>query len=320
MDDARHGPARSGETREEVARERASEQGVALPLGWGIVTSVRRLAAITAASLLFAGSAFAQPEDDPSPVAPVPGAAAGADAAASEQPPTASPDVQPQVGMGTQKEEAAAPADAERTIDPAAEAEPDEIDEEKEADYGHGGQFGLRAGIVAGYRMVFRYDDSPYCKQPNPAENEPKDEQKFCGHQGPWAVDLGLSFAPLDGLEPYLWARFGIEGESQTNTNPVRILGAGLRVYTMADSQLKVFVSPAIAYEFEDGAGNAAWIDQQGNPFEYKQDVVFHLSAGPQFDFAPGFGAYFSAGMTVGILRYIHANLEGQLGVQIRIP
>src|SRR5690349_14484733 len=36
--------------------------------------------------------------------------------------------------------------------------------------YGHGMQFGLRADVVGGYRMVFRYDKSPFCRQPDPAK------------------------------------------------------------------------------------------------------------------------------------------------------
>src|SRR5262245_38007596 len=80
---------------------------------------------------------------------------------------------------------------------PAEKKEGDEKAPEESPAYGHGRQFGLRAGLVGGYRMVFRYDNSPYCHEPDPTK-QPKDQQKFCGHGSPFAVELAISFALLD--------------------------------------------------------------------------------------------------------------------------
>ena len=105
------------------------------------------------------------------------------------------------------------------------------------------------------------------------------------------------------------------------------MLGAGLRIYTMADSRFKILVEPAVGYEFEGGAGNKDFIKPPGlaegsDAFEaeYKKDVVFRLHAGPQYDPAKAVGFFLSAGMTVGVLRAIHSSLEGILGVQVRVP
>jgi hypothetical protein len=185
--------------------------------------------------------------------------------------------------------------------------------------YGHGMQFGLRADVVGGYRMVFRYDKSPFCRQPDPAKAY-KDQQKFCGHGAPFAADVALSFAVFDFAEPFVWARFGFAGEPQTNTNEVMAFGVGARIYTMSDSKLKIFVEPALGAEVEDGAGNAQWVDGQGQKFEYKTDFLFHLSVGPHYDFAKAFGIYLNAGLTTGVLRYIHTQLELGLGAQVRVP
>ena len=200
-----------------------------------------------------------------------------------------------------------------------ARAEPAHKSDEpgpEDRSFGHGGQFGLRVGVVGGYRMIFRYDQSPYCSEPDLAK-APNDQQKFCGHAAPFALDTALSFAPLGSLEPYLWGRFGLAKESETNTNQVIIVGAGTRVYTMSDSAFKVFIEPAIGAELEGGSGNPLW---QTNDPEYKKDVVFHLAAGPQFDVAKALGIYTHAGITTGILRSIHSNLEAELGVQVRAP
>ncbi|MBX3126693.1 MAG: hypothetical protein KF718_08240 [Polyangiaceae bacterium] len=187
---------------------------------------------------------------------------------------------------------------------------------EEDRTFSHGGQFGLRAGVVGGYRMIFRYDQSPFCSAPDPAKSV-KDQQKFCGHAAPFALDVALSFAPFGSFEPFAWGRFGLAKEPETNTNEVLVLGAGARLYTMSDSAFKIFIQPAAGVELESGAGNPAY---QGNNPEYKTDMVFHLSAGPQFDFAKAIGVYANAGITTGILRSIHSNLEVQLGVQLRAP
>lgn len=196
-------------------------------------------------------------------------------------------------------------------------------------DFGHGGQFGLRLDAVWGYRMVFRYPDSPFCAEPDTTKTV-DDQQQFCGHAGPWGLDAAVSFAPLDSIEPYVWGRFGLGGEEQTNTDSLFILGAGVRIYTMSDAALKIFVEPAVGFEFEGGgddelydpAAPGGWNPPDAADYspEYKRDLIFHLAAGPHWDFSENFGAYLTGGLTVGVLRYIHASMELQLGVQARLP
>lgn len=189
--------------------------------------------------------------------------------------------------------------------------------------FGHAMQFGLRAGLVGGYRMIFRYDKSPFCHAPDLAKSD-KDQQKFCGNGAPLALDLALSFGVLDFVEPYAWARFGFSGEGATNTKALTAFGAGARIYTMSDSKFKIFVEPAIGVEVEGGAGNPNWTFRTSNPPgqkpDYKQDFLFHLGVGPQYDFARAFGVYVHAGLTTGVIRYIHTELELSGGVQVRVP
>lgn len=206
---------------------------------------------------------------------------------------------------------AGAQEDAEQKK-PSAEAK-DEADDDR---YDHGGQIGLRVGLVGGYRMIFRYDESPFCAAYDDQKSL-KDQQKFCGHAAPFALDVALSYALIGAIEPFLWGRFGLSGEDETDTEPVVILGAGTRIYTMSDSAFKIFIEPAIGMELEEGRGAAEY---QLNDPEYKQDIVFHLAAGPQLDLAKNFGVYADAGITTGILRSIHSVLEVQLGVQGRVP
>jgi hypothetical protein len=179
--------------------------------------------------------------------------------------------------------------------------------------FGHGFQFGLRAGLLGGYNMIFRYDHSPFCAVAQPG----KDPQKVCGHGAPLALDLAASFAPLDFVEPYIFMRLGLAGETETDTKPLKVVGVGARVYTMSDSAFKIFIEPALAYEFEGGNGAPAF--QLNHPV-YKNDMLIHLAAGPQLDFAKYVGVFVDAGLTTGVLRAIHTELELQAGVQARFP
>ncbi len=181
--------------------------------------------------------------------------------------------------------------------------------------FGHGFQFGFRAGLAFGYNMIFRYDQSPICAYK--ADKTAKDQQKVCGHGAPLALDLAVSFAPLAFVEPYLFMRLGLASETETDTLPLKVFGAGARIYTMSDSAFKIFIEPALGFEFEKGGTNSVF---QLNHPSYKGDMLIHLAAGPQLDFAKYVGVFVDAGLTTGVLRSIHTELELQGGVQARFP
>jgi hypothetical protein len=202
----------------------------------------------------------------------------------------------------------------EKTTDDAKKKDESAPAEDKA--FGHRSQLGLRVGLVGGYNMIFRYDQSPLCS-PYDVTKSLQDQQKFCGHAAPLALDIAASYAILDFLEPYVFMRLGLTGESQTDTAPVKILGAGARLYTMSDSAFKIFIEPGVAYEFEGSAGT---VSHPGYAPQYKDDFLFHLAAGPQFDVARYVGFYLDAGLTVGILRALRTQLELQGGVQARFP
>jgi hypothetical protein len=96
----------------------------------------------------------------------------------------------------------------------------------------------------------------------------------------------------------------------------------GARIYTMSDSKFKIFVEPGLGMEVESGAGNDDWVfkDSGGARPDYKTDFLFHLAVGPQYDFAKAFGIYLGAGLTTGVIRYIHTQLEVGIGAQLRVP
>jgi len=177
----------------------------------------------------------------------------------------------------------------------------------------HAGQFSLRVAFVGAYRIVSRYDTSPYCENPVPAAVS--DRKKFCGFGAPPALDFAIGFAPLNAIEPFAWARLGFVGENATDTKPLVTLGFGARLYTSNDSAFKFFIQPAVGWELEKGQGHANWRDTV-----YKQDLLLQLLAGPQYDFTKGFGAYAAAGVTAGIFRSIQTWMELDIGVQARFP
>ena len=209
----------------------------------------------------------------------------------------------------------------EKSSDSAPKKKSDESpqdDDAKKSDEstGHGFQFGLRTGIALGYKMDFRYDRSPFCRSFDPSKTA-ENQQKVCGFGAPPGIEVALSFAVLDGLEPYVFGRFGFSGESDTDTKALQLYGVGVRLYTMSDSRLKIFIEPALALEVEGGAGHTGY--SYNNP-EYKTDVVFHAAAGPQYDFNRYVGAFLNAGLDVGVLRSISATVLAIIGVQARVP
>jgi hypothetical protein len=187
----------------------------------------------------------------------------------------------------------------------------------EDSTFGHGFQFGLRAGILFGYRMMFRYDQSPLCKKFDSTLSS-KDQIKSCGFGATPGTEVALSFAVLDGVEPYLFGRFGFSGEARTDTNPLQMFGVGARLYTMSDSRFKFFIEPGIAYETEGGASSKDF--NQGFAANYKKDLVFHAGIGPQYDFAHAFGIYANGSIDVGVLRSINAALLLNIGAQVRFP
>jgi hypothetical protein len=179
---------------------------------------------------------------------------------------------------------------------------------------------GVRASILGGYRMVLRYDDSPFCSEPDFTKSL-DDQQQFCGHLGPAMVDLALSFAPLPSLEPFVMARLGLAQEAQTDTRPLRILAIGARIYTRPKKAFKFYVEPSLGVEMERGVGSPEWTYNGSFDPQYPTDVIFRAAMGPQFDFSRNVGAYVQVfGMSVGVLRYIHATMEFGAGVQARFP
>jgi len=206
-------------------------------------------------------------------------------------------------------------AKAEKTEKGDDEAKKDDA-KSKDQTFGHAGQLGLRAGIVLGYRMVLRYDNSPYCAEPKPTTT-PTNQQKFCGYGAPLSVDVGLSFGVFDFFEPFAWARFGLSADDHSDTNPLVMVGAGARLYTMSDAAFKIFIEPAVGLELEGGRGTPAW--QLNNP-QYKKDFLFKIAAGPQYDFARYVGVYVTAGVSAAFVRALGASLDLSFGVQGRLP
>lgn len=220
----------------------------------------------------------------------------------------ASPDVQSQVGVGTEKEEETRGG----TYDPTSPFQEAEHKRRKRT-YGHGLQFGLRPGIVFPYKVQFRFDDSPQCDAVQ--DGMTSEGKSTCGFVSAPQTEIALSFAPFDSLEPFIWARFGLRSEEQTRTAPAMIVGGGLRFYTMNEAKFKLFFEVAAGVQLE-GATDPNLEDN----LRYDPQFLGRLGFGPQFDFNRYIGLYASVGPGVSTPRAITMQLEANAGLQVRIP
>jgi hypothetical protein len=208
---------------------------------------------------------------------------------------------------------------------PAAELKPAAATpsgETPDDDLGHRGQFNVRLEFVTGYRMVFRYDKSPQCGPYKPTASA-SDQQKFCGFGMQPNLGLAVGFSLVDFFEPFAFVRFGLSDETQTNSGKPVIAGVGLRLYTMSDSRFKIFFSPWLGLDFTDGPKDPNYLGDAPlgiTAASYRTDVLVHLDVGPHYDFSRGFGIYANGGLTFDMLRFLGANAEFSLGVQLRGP
>ncbi len=223
----------------------------------------------------------------------------------------------------------AKPAPAPRT--PTAKPATPESGPAPDDNLGHHGQLNLRAELLTGYQMLFRYDKSPRCA---PYDNlkRPADQQKFCGFGSPPALGLGLGFSLIDSFEPFVFARFGLGNTTdRTNQGKMLQLGAGARLYTMSDSRFKIYFAPSIGVDLTNGPVEPIGQGPIGSPGgddraagvqneSFRTDILARLEIGPHFDFSRMFGAYLAGGLTFQVLRYFGASADVTLGVQMRAP
>jgi hypothetical protein len=210
---------------------------------------------------------------------------------------------------------------------PAAQAQPTKSAAGERADVdddlGHRRQLNVRAEFVTGYRMLFRYDKSPPCAPWKPGVGY-TDQQKFCGFNMPVHFGLAAGFAILDFFEPFAFIRFGLSDEADhTQSNKSFAVGVGARLYTMSDSRFKIFFEPWLAIDSTGGPvdpSDLRFSPYGAQPAWYKTDTLVHLGVGPQYDITRGVGIYAYGGLTAGVLRYLGANAEVSLGVQLRAP
>jgi hypothetical protein len=241
--------------------------------------------------------------------------AAAPDATPQSAPGSQGPDseqalAESQAGLGTEKEEtpqSGAEDELPTEADGAHEDKP--LGSSPAPAYGHAGQFGLRAQLAFGYEILIRYDDSPPCD----IDGDGADE-KVCAYNTAPSLDLSLSYAFFDSIEPYAWVRLGLSEHEESFTEANRWFGAGLRLYTMADSRLKLFFEPGVALELEGGLPNAP------ATANYATDYVGHLHFGLQYDVSKHFGFYASVGPNVGFVRTLSTELEAAFGLQARAP
>ncbi|MET0592387.1 MAG: hypothetical protein ABW133_06790, partial [Polyangiaceae bacterium] len=210
---------------------------------------------------------------------------------------------------------------------PAGNAGLNDAPTSAQEDFGHHKQVNFRAEFLSGYRMLYRYKESPRCA-PYDTKKAPNDQQKFCGYGSAPAIGMAIGFSIIDSFEPFVFLRLGVANEAtETNQGKLVQAGFGARFYAMPTDHFKMFFQPWLGVDATSGPGEAIGSGTPGSPGyddavatvkpgSYKTDLLAHFSLGPQYDFSRSFGVYLSGGLTVQMVRYFGTSADIAIGLQ----
>jgi hypothetical protein len=167
----------------------------------------------------------------------------------------------------------------------------------------HRHQTGLALMPGAGYRVIVPYQDHKVC-----GDTSRDASKRVCTNGLPLFLDLQLSFGLTRRLDLLLDMRFGL-----------------IRDPIVADRQFAL--APGVRFWFGDGTAVKLYTTVQGvyDSTDYHDvlpsaDFGLRNANGLMYDAARNVGLYAQFGETVGLRRWLRMELDGGLGVQVRLP
>jgi hypothetical protein len=171
--------------------------------------------------------------------------------------------------------------------------------------YRHGGQFKIYGQLGTGYRMIFRYGDD-YCGETG---------KTVCRSFTPAFIEAGIGYGVTNSFELLADVRVGLgedfrpEGSSDDGPRQL-VLAPGLRIFIDDLGSLKFFTTVQVAIDFTDYGGNVA----------AATDVGLRNVNGFLIDLHRTFGIYIHVGETMSFVRWLRFEIDGGVGMMVRVP
>jgi hypothetical protein len=163
----------------------------------------------------------------------------------------------------------------------------------------HEDQIGLALMPGSGYRMIVPYKDLIECGQLG---------KRVCTGRIPWFLDVEPSFGLSQGWDVLVTLRFGLE--SDFHTHHQFAVMPGFRYWFDRDTALRLYATLQFVYDQTD----------QNQSAVSNSDLGFRNSNGFMYDIVRNFSLYFQFGETVGLKRWFRFEMDGGLGLQVRLP
>lgn len=169
--------------------------------------------------------------------------------------------------------------------------------------YKHGGQFKIYSQVGIGYRLIYRYDTNDYCGQA--MQTQCRD------FTAPW-IEVGAGYGVTDSFEILTDLRFGLSGEfapPETKAPKMFVISPGVRVFIDDAGSIKFFTTFQLAIDRTDYKG-----------VKTATDFGVRNVNGLLVDLHRTFGIYAHIGETVGFARWLRFEIDGGLGMMVRLP
>jgi hypothetical protein len=163
----------------------------------------------------------------------------------------------------------------------------------------HDLQFGIALLPGTGYRAVFPYQENVDCGQPG---------KRVCTGRLPFFLDVQPSFGFANHWDLLVDLRFGL-GQDFTSSHEFAV-APGVRYWVDPQEHTKFFATVQVAYD----------TTAQHDATIRNNDVALRNSNGFMVEIMRNLGAYVQFGETIGFVRWLRFEIDGGLGVQVRLP
>lgn len=157
-----------------------------------------------------------------------------------------------------------------------------------------------------GWYMVAPYDKNDPKKACSDIDAEGEGEP-VCSGRSPFHLDFLAGFGVKDGLEVFAMFKLGLDQPNSHLPDQLRMIGAGIKVYSPSDGLFKISFGVAPLFDFSPRETD-------------KYDFLIHVPIAAHFDFIPWLGAYLQVAPNISFVTEFKLDITAGIGIQGRFP